>query len=128
MAQNAAAQFNASSQNQANNNYVQQQLTAMLQNQGMDYQTAAQNAQLLTQTANQNAQLGTQASLQNASLGTQANLANAQNALQAGMANQQAGLSANAQNINAYNAMGGMAQGLGALGTAVPFASPVLSL
>lgn len=116
VAQNAAAQFNASSQNQANNNYVQQQLTAMLQNQGMDYQTAAQNAQLLTQTANQNAQLGTQASLQNASLGTQANLANAQNALQAGMANQAAGLQANQQGIGAFGAMGNMAQGLAGIG------------
>jgi len=32
------------------------------------------------------------------------------------MANQQAGLQGNQQNIGAYNAMGNMAQGLGALG------------
>lgn len=79
-------------------------------------QTNLQNAQLGTQVSMNNAQLGTQAALQNAQLGTQVNLANSQYGLQAAMANQQAGLQGNQQNIGAYNTMGNMAQGLGALG------------
>ena len=138
VAQNATSQFNSQAQNTAYNQYATQQLAAQQMNQGVDAQTALQNAQLATQTANQNASLGTQASLQNAqlgtqasltnaqlgtqaamqnaSLGTQASLANAQNALQAGMANQAAGLSANQQNLGAYGMMGNMATGLGNLG------------
>lgn len=91
-------------------------LQAALANQQTQFGVGSLNANLAQQAALQNAQLGTQASLQNAQLGTQTNLANAQNALQAGMANQQAGLQGNQQNIGAYNAMGNMAQGLGALG------------
>jgi hypothetical protein len=91
-------------------------LQAALANQQTQFGVGSLNANLANQVGLQNAQLGTQASLQNAQLGTQTNLANAQNALQAGMANQQAGLQGNQQNIGAYNAMGNMGQGLGAIG------------
>jgi len=88
---------NQAAQNQAYNNYVQQQLQAQLQNQGMDFNTAQQNAAMLMQqrTANQQA------------------------ALQAALANQQAGLQANQQNIGALSQIGNMGQGLGALGTQI---------
>lgn len=105
IAQNAAQQFNSQALNNANLTYEQQRLAAQQMNQGVDMQTALQNAQLATGV-----------SQSNASLGTQASLANAANALQAGIANQQAGLQANQQGIAAYGAMGNMAQGLGNLG------------
>ena len=47
---------NQAAQNQAYNNYVQQMLTAQGMNQGMDYNTASQNAQLQQQAAIQNQQ------------------------------------------------------------------------
>lgn len=57
-----AQQANMAAQNQAYNNYVQQQLTAQGMNQGMDYNTAQQNAQMQMQArmANQQADLSAQ--------------------------------------------------------------------
>ena len=49
---------NQAAQNQAYNNYVQQMLTAQGMNQGMDWNTANQNAQLQQQAAIQNQQAG----------------------------------------------------------------------
>jgi hypothetical protein len=88
---------NQAAQNLAANNYVQQQLTAEGMNQGMDWNTASQNANMIMQArvANQNA------------------------ALQAAMANQSAGLQANQQALGAYGQMAGIGQGLGSLGTQV---------
>lgn len=85
---------NQAAQNQAYNNYVQQQLTAQGMNQGMDWNTASQNA----------------------TMQMQAMLANQQANLQAGLANQSAGLQANQQRIGAYGQMSGIGQGLGGLG------------
>jgi hypothetical protein len=124
VAANAAAQFNSNSQNQSNTLYVTQMLAAQQMNQGVDAQTAWNNAQLATQTANQNASLGTQASLTNADLATRAALQNAQmstqtswqnanNLLAARQGNQRAGLDANQQGITAYNNMGNMGLGIG---------------
>lgn len=91
-------------------------LQAALANQQTQFGVGSLNANLANQVALQNASLGTQASLTNAQLGTQTSLANAQNALQAGMANQQAGLAGAGLNLNAWNSMGNMAQGLGSIG------------
>ena len=57
-----AQQANMAAQNQAYNNFVQQQLTAQGMNQGMDWNTANQNAQMLMQSrlANQQADLTAQ--------------------------------------------------------------------
>lgn len=88
---------NMAAQNQAYNNYVQQMLTAQGMNQGMDWNTASQNATMQMQAAT----------------------ANQQAALQAAMANQSAGLQANQQAIGAYGQMAGIGQGLGSLGTQV---------
>lgn len=92
-----AQQANMAAQNQAYNNYVQQMLTAQGMNQGMDWNTASQNATMQMQAAT----------------------ANQQAALQAAMANQSAGLQANQQAIGAYGQMAGIGQGLGSLGTQV---------
>ena len=57
-----AQQANQAAQNAAYNNYVQQHLTAQGMNQGMDYNTAQQNAQMQMQAAmaNQQADLSAQ--------------------------------------------------------------------
>ena len=81
---------NQAAQNQAYNNYVAQQLAAQQANQGMDWNTASQNATMLQQ----------------------ARLANQQANLTAGIQNQQAGLSAQGLNLQAYNQAGQQAQGL----------------
>lgn len=85
---------NQAAQNQAANNYVQQVLTAQGMNQGMDWNTASQNA----------------------TMQMQAMQANQQANLQAMLANQQAGIQANQQNIGAYSQMANIGQGLGSLG------------
>jgi len=56
---------NQQAQNQAYNNYVQQQLTAAGMNQGMDWNTANQNAQMQMQAQIANQQAGLQANQQN---------------------------------------------------------------
>lgn len=56
---------NMAAQNLANNNYVQQMLTAQGMNQGMDWNTASQNAQMQMQAALANQQAGLQANQQN---------------------------------------------------------------
>lgn len=85
---------NQAAQNQAYNNYVQQQLTAQGMNQGMDWNTASQNAQMQMQAA----------------------VANQNAALQASMANQSAGLQANQQAIGAYQGLGSLGSQVGAYG------------
>lgn len=56
---------NQAAQNQAYNNYVQQQLTAAGANQGMDWNTASQNATMQMQAMLANQQAGLQANQQN---------------------------------------------------------------
>jgi hypothetical protein len=117
-AQNQASLANAQLGTQANLANQRAALEAALANQQTQFGVGSLNANLANQTNLQNASLGTQAALQNAQLGTNVNLANSQYGLQSQMANQQAGLQGNQQNIGAFNAMGNMAQGLGAIGNA----------
>ena len=123
-----ARQSNQAAINAQRSQYVNNALQAAMQAYGGQLTAAQQNMIAQNAAAQFNAAAQNQASLTNAQLGTNVNLANSQNALAALQSNQQAALNAALANqnaglqganlgLNAYNSMGNMAQGLGALGT-----------